>query len=261
MGEALLRSIIDSGFIKNKDIAFFEADKERSKYIENTYEIDRTGSISESARDSEYVLIAVKPQNIIQVLAELKKSFNAEINSVISIAAGISTDFIERSLDCNSHVMRIMPNAPAFFNSGMATISCGRYSSEEDLQFTVELMKQTGKYIIIDEDLQNISTAINGSGPAYFFLFCKYMMEIAVKNGISEDIARKLVTETMIGSGKMINGSGLGMDELIYKVASPGGTTERALQVFSSKCLGDIIMEAIEDAAKRAKELEEDLNK
>ncbi len=260
MGEAILKGITASGFIGNKSITFYEVDKKRSEYIKNTYGIDMAGSISESARNSEYILLAVKPQNIKKVLMELKKCFKQDINSVISIVAGISTDFIEKSLGGQSSVIRVMPNAPALFNSGMATISSGRYSSERDRQFTEELIKQTGKYIIIDGDLQNISTAINGSGPAYFFLFCKYIIEAAVKNGISEDIARRLVTETMIGSGIMMNGSDLEMDELISKVASPGGTTEKALQVFASRCLGDIVIEAVEDAAKRAKELEENLN-
>ncbi len=190
---------------------------------------------------------------------ELKKCFKQDTNSVISIAAGISTDFIEKSLGGQSSVIRIMPNAPALFNSGMATISSGRYSRESNRKFTEELINQTGKYIVIDEDLQNTATAINGSGPAYFFLFCKYIIEAAVKNGLSEGTARRLVTETMIGSGIMMNGSDLEMDELISKVASPGGTTEKALQVFANRCLGDIVIEAVEDAAKRAKELEENL--
>ena len=120
-------------------------------------------------------------------------------------------------------------------------------------------MSQVGEYIIIEEELQNMSTAISGSGPAYFFLFCKYMIEEAVKNGISEDDARKLVTETMIGSGIMMSRSGLGMDELISRVASPGGTTEKALKVFSDKSLGNIISLAVKDAAKRSVELEGEL--
>jgi pyrroline-5-carboxylate reductase len=259
MGEAILKGIVDSGYIESKNIAFYELDKKRIKYIKETYTVESVKDLSEGIRDSEYILLAVKPQNIKNVLIEISKYFNKDINSLISVAAGVSTGSIEKTLDCECSVMRVMPNAPALFNRGMATISSGRYSSEKDEQFTRDLMSQVGEYIIIEEELQNISTAISGSGPAYFFLFCKYMIEEAVKNGISEDDARKLVTETMIGSGIMMSRSGLGMDELISRVASPGGTTEKALKVFSDKSLGNIISLAVRDAAKRSVELEGEL--
>jgi len=259
MGEAILKGIITSGYMESKDIAFYELDKDRIDYIEKTYAVESVKNIGEGIRYSEYLLLAVKPQNIKQVLAEIRKYFDKDINSLISIAAGVSTGFIEKSLDCGCSVMRVMPNAPALFNKGMATISSGQYSSEKDRQFTADLMDQVGECIMIDEELQNISTAINGSGPAYFFLFCKYMIEAAVKNRIPEDDARTLVTETMIGSGIMMSRSSLEMDKLISRVASPGGTTEKALQVFSDGSLGNIISRAISNAAKRSVELEDEL--
>ena len=259
MGEAILKGIITSGYIESKDIAFYELDKNRIKYIEKTYSIECVKNIGEGICFSEYVLLAVKPQNIKQVLAEIRKYFDKDTNSLISIAAGVSTGFIEKSLDCRCSVMRVMPNAPALFNRGMATISSGQYSSIKDQQFTADLMEQVGECIMIGEKLQNIATAINGSGPAYFFLFCKYMIEAAVKKGIPEDDARTLVAETMIGSGIMIGGSSLGMDKLISMVASPGGTTEKALQVFSDESLGDIISRAIDNTVKRSVDLEDEL--
>ena len=259
MGEAILKGIITSGYMESKDIAFYELDKDRINHIKKTYAVESVKNIGEGVRYSEYLLLAVKPQNIKQVLVEIRKYFNKDINSLISIAAGVSTGFIEKSLDCRCSVMRVMPNAPALFNKGMATISSGQYSSKKDQQFTTGLMEQVGECIMIDEELQNISTAINGSGPAYFFLFCKYMIEAAVKNGIPEDDARTLVTETMIGSGIMIGGSSLEMDKLISRVASPGGTTEKALQVFSDESLENIISRAIGNAAKRSVELEDEL--
>jgi pyrroline-5-carboxylate reductase len=256
MGEAILKGTINSGYIESNNIAFYELDKKRIKYIKETYAIESVKDLGEGICDSEYILLAVKPQNVKKVLIEIKKYFNKELNSLISVAAGVSTGYIEETLDCECSVMRVMPNAPALFNKGMATISSGRYSSEKDEQFTADLMSQVGEYIIIGEELQNTSTAISGSGPAYFFLFCKYMIEAAVKNGISEDDARKLVSETMIGSGIMMSRSGLGIDELISRVASPGGTTEKALKVFSDKSLGNIISLAVRDAVKRSVELE-----
>ena len=259
MGEAILKGVITSGYMESKDIAFYELDNERIKYIKKTYAIESIKNIGEGIGDSEYVLLAVKPQNIKQVLTEIREYFDKDDSSLISIAAGVPTGFIEKSLDCDCSVMRVMPNAPALFNRGMAAISSGKYSSEKDRQFTADLMNQVGKCIMVDEELQNISTAISGSGPAYFFLFCKYMIEAAVKNGIPEDDARSLVAETMIGSGIMMNNTGLEMEKLITRVASPGGTTEKALQVFSDESLGDMVSRAVGDAVKRSLELEDEL--
>jgi pyrroline-5-carboxylate reductase len=259
MGEAILRGIITSGYIESKDIVFYELDKKRIKYIEKTYAVKSVKNIGEGIHYSEYILLCVKPQNIKQVLKDIRKYFDKDINPLISIAAGISTGFIERSLGCKCSVMRVMPNAPALFNRGMTAISSGKYSSKNDQQFTRDLMNQIGECIIIDEGLQNIATAISGSGPAYFFLFCKYIIETAVKNGIPEDDARTLVNETMIGSGIMIGKSGLEVDKLISRVASPGGTTEKALKVLTKKCFENIISRAIGEAVKRSIELEGEL--
>ncbi len=120
MGEAILKGIITSRYIESKDIAFYELDKKRINHIEKTYAIESVKNIGEGIRFSKYVLLAVKPQNIKQVLVEIGEYFDKDINSLISIAAGVSTGFIEKNLDCECSVMRVMPNAPAFFNRGMA---------------------------------------------------------------------------------------------------------------------------------------------
>ena len=100
MGEAILKGIITSGYMENKDIAFYELDKNRIDHIEKTYAVESVKNIGQGVRFSEYLLLAVKPQNIKQVLAEIRKYFDKDINSLISIAAGVSTGFIEKNLDC-----------------------------------------------------------------------------------------------------------------------------------------------------------------
>lgn len=111
--------------------------------------------------------------------------------------------------------------------------------------------------MIIDDKYQDIATALSGSGPAYFFLFCKYLIKSGIKNGLDPEISKKLVTGTMNGAATVIDKSGIGLDGLIRKIASPGGTTERALKEFEKNRLDEIVCGAIESAKKRANELQD----
>lgn len=255
MGEAILKGVLESSFLSTGQVAFYEKIASRRNYIAKTYGISPAGDICSSVKDSKYLLIAVKPQNIKHIIDEIGGCFRKDINSIISIAAGISTEFYEKNLGEGTSVMRVMPNAPALYKKGMATISRGKYADNETQDFTVDLMGKIGDTILIEEELQNISTAINGSGPAYFFLFCKALIEAAIAQGLDERTAKKLVVETMIGAGAMIKRSDFEIDELISKVASPGGTTEQALKSFKNSRLDDIVANAVGDAVKRSKEL------
>jgi pyrroline-5-carboxylate reductase len=259
MGEAILKGLLCSSFLKADEVGFFEKDPSRRDFIRNTYNIDSEDDVCSAARTSKYLLIAVKPQNIARLIEELKRCFRPESNCIISILAGISTSYYEKNLGSNASVIRVMPNTPALYNMGMITISPGKNAAGKDLEFVSGLMNKIGSSIVIEEDLQHISTAINGSGPAYFFLFCKALVEAAVNNGLDPDTARKLAAHTMIGSGEMIKRSEMDLEELISRVASPGGTTEKALQTFSSRKLEKIIAEAVENALKRSMELEKEM--
>jgi len=257
MGEALLRGILDSGFLKSENIIFYDSDGSRSRYIKNNYKISSAKGIIEVVRNSRHILLAVKPQNIKDVLKQIKGNFDCKNNSIISIVAGIPTGYIEKVLNSNAPVIRMMPNTPVLFKKGMIAISKGRFAGDRDLLLSKNLVKNVGNYVIIDEKYQNISTALNGSGPAYFFLFCKYLIEAGIKNGLAPDISRKLVTGTMIGSGITIEKSEITLDKLIKMVASPGGTTERALKEFCKGNLKRIVYGAVESAKNRADELKD----
>ena len=148
-----------------------------------------------------------------------------------------------------------MPNAPALYKKGMAAISSGKFVKNKDLKFAEGLIDNIGDYVIVEEKFQNIATALSGSGPAYFFLFCKYMIDAGIKNGLDEDIARQMVINTMIGAGITLMNSKTNIDGLIKMVASPGGTTEKALEEFYKKDLKNIIYRAVEKAIKRAHDL------
>jgi pyrroline-5-carboxylate reductase len=256
MAEAIIKGVFASGFLSPRDIICYEINPQRAKYIENNYHVSFTGEISQIALDSRSILIAVKPGNIHEVLTDIKKSFKSGFNSIISIAAGVPSSFIEQVLDNKASVIRIMPNTPALVNKCMAAISRGKYASDEDMEFAAAIIKSLGEYVIVGEHLQNAVTAISGSGPAYFFLFCKFLISAAEKRGIDSDTAGKLVINTLAGSGELLKSYNPDADFLIKMVASPGGTTQAALSSFDENNLEGIIEEAVGCAEKRAKEIQ-----
>jgi len=259
MGEAILKGLLGSLFLQAGEVGFFEKDASRRDYIKSKYQIDAADDVCGAAGISKYLLIAVKPQNIAKLMEELKQCFKPQRSCIISILAGISTSYYEEKLGNKASVIRVMPNTPALYNKGMVTISPGRNAGRKDLDFVTGLMEKIGSSIVIAEDLQHISTAINGSGPAYFFLFCKALVGAAVNNGLDPDTARKLAANTMIGAGEMIKRSEMDLEELISRVASPGGTTEKALLVFGKHDFEKIVEKAVESALKRSMELEKEM--
>lgn len=257
MAEAIIKGIFSSGFLSFRDIICYEIKPQRAGYIENKYNVVFAGDISQIALCSKRVLLAVKPGNMFEVLTDIKKSFKSGFNSIISIAAGVPSGFIEQVLGNKASVIRVMPNTPALVNKCMAAISRGKYASDDDMEFTVSVIKGLGEYAIVEERLQNAVTAISGSGPAYFFLFCKFLIQAAEKRGIDSETARRLVINTLTGSGELLKSYNPDADFLIKMVASPGGTTQAALASFVENNLSGIVEEAVESAEKRAGEIQE----
>ena len=261
MGKGLLKGILDSMFLEESQIAVYDVSIDTREYIKNNYGLFLAEGNADVVKSSEYILVAVKPQNLNVVLDEIKVSFSSINNVIISIVAGVPTSYIEGKLNKEASVIRIMPNSPALFKKGISVVSKGRNVSEDNLKFTLDLIKSVGDYVVIDENYQNAATALSGSGPAYFFLFCKYLIESGIKNGLDSDTAKKLVVSTMIGSGEMLRRLEIDIDKLIKMVASPGGTTEKALEEFSQGKVGEIILRAVDCAVSRAYQLQDFLEK
>ena len=261
MAEAILKGILDSKFLKSVEISAFEINHDRKGYISGKYHILFAERLESLVTNSRYILLSVKPYNISSLLDKLKACFDYRQNVVISIAAGVSTNYIAHKLKSNAPVIRIMPNTPAMVKKGMAAISQGIYAKQEDVEFAKKLMGSLGNFIVIDEKFQDTVTAISGSGPAYFFLFCKYLIEAALKNGLNQTTSEMLTINTIVGAGEMMQKFEMSADHLIKMVASPGGTTEIALNKFIENGLEKIVLESVESAIKRSKELQDTLEK
>jgi len=255
MGFALAKGVIRSGLLEKKKVWGYDLQAEkRSKAIEELGIKVPEAAVS-YLPDTSYVLVAVKPQNIKDTLEKIKDVLK-EDNTIISIAAGVTTGIIEEILGKKNSVIRVMPNTPATLGKGISAISPGRFAGRNDMSFTENIMKSVGSCIRVDEKFQNAVTAISGSGPAYFFLFCKHIFKTAREIGLEEEVASLLVTETIKGAAAMISDSGHDLDELVRMVKSPGGTTEKAIMKFEEKGFEQMVGDAIKAARDRACELE-----
>ena len=209
-------------------------------------------SIPQLAEQSEYILLAVKPQNMADVLHQLGEC--AAPDAVfVSIAAGVSTVRIRQFLQQEqAQVVRLMPNTPMLLGYG-ATAACATENVLDSEYAVIEqIFAASGIVRRIPEAQMDAVTSVNGSSPAYLFLFAKAVVAFAQEYGMDADIANSLFCGTLIGSAKMLMDSGMNADQLIKMVSSPGGTTVEALRVFEERGFTETIHEAMQACADRA---------
>jgi pyrroline-5-carboxylate reductase len=252
MGEALLVAVSKAD-ITVTSIAITDKRSERVAEMQKKYGCAMS-SPSEIALHAENILLVVKPQDMNLLLEEIGKTVSTS-QRVISFAAGKKTSHIEGFLQEGVPVLRVMPNTPMSVGIGASAISAGKYASKDDVKAVEELLKASGKTIIVDESLQDAVTATSGSGPAYFFRFVEAMISGAIDLGLSESDAKTLVIQTITGAAAMLNVEGASPSTLRENVTSPNGTTFAALQVFESMDIEGIIKKAMRAARDRSQEL------
>lgn len=204
--------------------------------------------------ESDIVIIAVKPQDLTDLAAELKQILEPA-KCIISIMAGMKIQRIEELLN-NRNIIRAMPNSPAELGMGMTGFTANKSLSMEQIRKAENLLATTGRTVFFEnEELLDAVTAVSGSGPAYFFYVVKHMIEAGKQMGFDEATSAILVKQTMLGSYHLINNANKSLDDLIKAVASKGGTTEAALSVFNETQVGENLQKGIVKARDRATEL------
>jgi len=252
MGKTYANSFIGSRFIKPEDIHvlvrndFSSIEPEIPKANFATVATNKIGEF-------DIVILAVKPQDF-SVLAQTIKPFLKDSQIIFSVMAGITLATLTAQLSC-SKIVRSMPNIPTQIGMGMTVFSASANVDRKELFIIQNLINTTGKSVYVEnEKLIDAATAISGSGPAYVFYFMQSMIKAAVDLGFNESEAELLVNQTFMGSVAIQNSYSLSNEEWIRKVASKGGTTERALQVFEKGSLEKTIVEAVKAANDRALE-------
>jgi pyrroline-5-carboxylate reductase len=254
MGETLLSGLIRAGR-RVDDLLVGEKRKERAEELQERYGVTVVGNV-EAARKADTLVLVVKPQDMDDLLAEVAPAVRPG-QLVVSLAAGITTAFIESRLPDGVAVVRVMPNTPALVDEGMAAISRGSHCDEQHLLEAEDLLASTGKVLRVPEKQQDAVTAISGSGPAYLFFVVEAMIEAGVHLGLPRATASELVVQTVVGSAKLLRETGEHPVVLRERVTSPGGTTAAAIRELEDHKVRAAFLTALEAARDRSRALAE----
>ncbi len=252
MGETLLSGLLRSGRPAGS-LVITERRPERAAELAERYGVQVLEN-AEAAAAADTLVLVVKPQDMGALLEEIAPHVE-QGNLVVSLAAGITTGFLEAHLPEGRSVVRVMPNTPALVDQGMAAVSAGAHCPPEHLAEAQELLAATGKVLEVPEKLQDAVTAISGSGPAYIFYVVEAMIEAGVVLGMPRATATELVVQTLYGAATMIKETGQHPTVLREQVTSPGGTTAAALRVMDDHKVRAAFISAMEAAATRSREL------
>jgi pyrroline-5-carboxylate reductase len=255
-GEALIAGVLSSGWRKPEEIVATARHEEHLAELAERHGIATTSDNVEAAAGAGIVVIAVKPQDIEELLAEVGGSLTGG-QTVISIAAAIPTSLIESHVGDGVPVVRAMPNTPMTVHEGMAGISAGAHADEEHLAAAEEVLGSIGRSVRVDESYMDAITAVSGSGPAYFALLAESMIEAGILLGLSREVSTDLVVQTMLGTAKLLRDEKMHPVELRETVTSPGGTTIAAIRELEQAGVRAAFLNAIQAAMKRSKELAE----
>lgn len=249
MGETLLSGLLRAGRPVDS-LLVGERRHERAAELTERYGV-RVVDNAEAAREAETVALVVKPQDMGDLLAEVAGVLRPG-QLVVSLAAGITTGFIESRVPDGVAVVRVMPNTPALVDEGMAAISAGSHCDEAHLATAESLLSATGRVLRVPEKQQDAVTAISGSGPAYVFFVVESMIEAGVHLGLPRGVATDLVVQTVVGSAKMLRETGEHPTVLREQVTSPGGTTAAALRELEVHKVRAAFLTAMEAARDRS---------
>jgi pyrroline-5-carboxylate reductase len=251
IGESLLAGLHSSGW---NDIVGTARREERAAEVRERHGVETTTSNRDAVAGADVVVIAVKPQDIEALLAEVGELFTPE-QTVLSVAAAIPTSKIERRVGADVPVVRAMPNAPATVHEGVAGICAGSHARREHLERAEEVLRAVGGVVEVPEEYMDAVTAVSGSGPAYFALLAEAMIEAGILLGLSREVSTQLVVQTMLGTAKLLRDEGMHPVELREAVTSPGGTTTRAIRELEQAGVRAAFLNAINAAMERSKEL------
>ncbi|MHB8845326.1 MAG: pyrroline-5-carboxylate reductase [Nitrospirota bacterium] len=254
MAEALIKGMLAGGVVKAEQMIVNDVSPDRIAHLEKSYGITAQASQKDAVMAAGIVLLCVKPQVIDAVLAKIGQAVDGS-KLVISIAAGVTIARIEKVLAPGSRVIRVMPNTPALVLSGAAGIAAGTSATVTDIMTAQSIFGAVGRAVVVEEKLMDAVTGLSGSGPAYVFMIIEALADAGVKQGISRALSLELAAQTVYGAAKMVLETGEHPGKLKDMVTSPGGTTIEGLHALEKGKLRAVLMNAVEAATNRSKEL------
>jgi len=259
MGETILAGILAAGW-SGDQVVLSERRAEVAQRMAERHGVLIGDSNADTVAGSNVVVLAVKPQDVDALITEITPSLDSSA-LIISVAAGLSTQWFEQRLPGGQPVVRVMPNTPAVVGEGMSAISGGAHTSGEHLRLTEELLAKTGRVMQVPEKQQDAVVGISGSGPAYVFYVADALSEAGVLLGLTRDDARELAVQTLLGAATLLRETGDHPALARERVSSPGGTTIAALRELDERGVRAAMIAAAKAAHDRSVELGTELGK
>jgi len=260
MAEALVKGLITGSSIEERNILVSDTISERLEYMNKEYRVKTTSDNRELVQESDIIILAVKPQITTNVLEHFADLID-ENKLVVSVVAGVSINSIENTLDAEGKkkisVVRTMPNTPALVQEGVTAISASSRVTKIDMEVVHHVFEAIGQTVDVEEVHIDAVTGLSGSGPAYILMIIEALSDAGVKVGLSREVSNILTIQTVLGSAKLARDSGKHPGVLKDMVTSPGGTTISGLHKLEEGGLRTTLMNAVESATRRSKELGE----
>ena len=254
MGEAMLSATLDKGLSTPEAVCVSDINESRRQHLEQKYSVAVTNNNRLVVDKGDIVVLAIKPQNLAEVMAELS-GWLKPTQLVLSIIAGVRINTLCQGLN-HRHIVRAMPNTPAQIGEGISVWAATAEVTEPQKKWAGSILRSMGAEIYVeDEGYLDMATAVSGSGPAYVFLFMESLVDAAVDIGLPREMAQELVLQTVLGSGYFARKSGKPLAELRRMVTSPGGTTAEALLQLEKGKFSGLILRAVIAAYDKAKKL------
>lgn len=257
MAEALVGGLIATGWAGADQIGIIEVVAERRTYLAETFPgahlVDScAAACADDSFDVSDVLVAVKPQHVAEVAAELGAGGAVR---ALSIAAGVRIDALLDGFGAAARIIRAMPNTPALVGQGAAAIAASVTAHDDDLAWATQILSAVGMVTVVDEHELDAVTGLSGSGPAYIFLLAEAMIAAGIEQGLSPDVADALGRQTVLGAATLLAESSESPAQLRSNVTSPGGTTAAAIAAMQARDLEEIVGQGIAAAVARSVEL------
>ena len=256
MAEALIKGLLRAGTARPESIIATGRRSERADELKRAYGIRTTQDNLAAAREADIVILSVKPQAMDKLVVQVAPALDQR-KLIISVAAGVPIAALERRLGAGARIIRTMPNTPSLVGAGACALSPGEHASEEDLAIATRIFQSVGTTTVLDENLLDAVTGLSGSGPAYIFLIIEALSDAGVKVGLPRYTALKLAAQTVLGSAQLLIETNAHPGQLKDQVTSPGGTAIAGLHTLEAGGLRTTLINAVEAATRRAKELGE----
>jgi len=260
MGEALIAGITQSGLLTAAEILFFEPRPDRREYLREKFRVSPAEANKDLVILAPTLILAVKPQSVPEVLVEIGPLLKPH-HLLISICAGVPLDYIQSFFQSPIRMVRAMPNTPALIQKGATALAPSPEAKLEDLATAEAIFTAVGMAAIVKESQMDAVTGLSGSGPAYIFAVIEALAAGGVKEGLSQDVALKLTTQTVLGAAHLIQATDKHPATLRDQVCTPGGTTMAGLYAMEEGGFRLALMNAVIAATRRSKELGEGLQR